>query len=380
MTNLRIPSKALLLKSLILCLCFSIANSTNITLTVLNSLASTVNESSGFHYHGANDMWTHNDSGGSPKLYRLNSSGSVTKTITVSNTTNVDWEDITTDSARTKMFVGDFGNNNNNRTNLKIYIIPHPSTVSGTTVSAQTINFTYPDQTVIPSPITNWNFDMEGFIHYRGMIYLFSKCGGNPLSLYTKLYSMPDSAGTYTATLIDSFYTGTRITSATVSPDGESIILLGNNNIHIFRNWTGNNFLSGNFYDLSETNGWTQKEACSFRTSTDLLITDENTGAGNFVYLADLSQWLPVLTSTQTLEAKVDFSLWPNPAHHQLKVKNEIQGAMLSILDAQGKIVLEESLNTGETALNISHLSTGVYMVMLRNKVAIISRKKIVVQ
>ncbi|MBK9026208.1 MAG: hypothetical protein IPL69_20290 [Saprospiraceae bacterium] len=56
---------------------------------------------------------------------------------------NSDWEDLTSDCSRTYMFIGDFGNNACDRTNLHIYRTPYPSTVSGTTVTAEAINFTY---------------------------------------------------------------------------------------------------------------------------------------------------------------------------------------------------------------------------------------------
>ncbi len=67
-----------------------------------------------------NRLITHNDSGGMNALYEINTgTGNISRTVTIQNATNVDWEDICTDNDY--IYIGDFGNNNGNRTNLKIY-------------------------------------------------------------------------------------------------------------------------------------------------------------------------------------------------------------------------------------------------------------------
>ena len=53
-------------------------------------------------------------------LYELNvTNGNVSRTVTIQNAANVDWEDICTDDDY--IYIGDFGNNSGNRTNLRIY-------------------------------------------------------------------------------------------------------------------------------------------------------------------------------------------------------------------------------------------------------------------
>ena len=68
------------------------------------------------------------------------------------------------------------------------------------------------------SEIPWMNFDAEGFFQRNGLLYIFSKSDGSAVG-YTKLYTIPDQPGTYTATLIDSFYTNDRITSADINSD-----------------------------------------------------------------------------------------------------------------------------------------------------------------
>ena len=82
------------------------------------ALPGSLNESSGAIFFN-NRLITHNDSGGEAKLYELDTiSGIIEREVTILNATNVDWEDITQDE--TSIYIGDFGNNNGNRTDLKI--------------------------------------------------------------------------------------------------------------------------------------------------------------------------------------------------------------------------------------------------------------------
>ncbi len=91
-------------------------------------------------------MITHNDSGGEPKLYEVDTlTGNVTREVLIQNATNKDWEDICHDE--TYIYIGDFGNNNNYRTDLKIYRITIEDYLNRDTVEADVIAFNYQDQT-----------------------------------------------------------------------------------------------------------------------------------------------------------------------------------------------------------------------------------------
>ncbi|MFI5220229.1 MAG: hypothetical protein ACHQNT_12150, partial [Bacteroidia bacterium] len=109
-------------------------NTTNVTITDKTNLSTPLlDETSGIEFL-ANKLWTHNDSGNSNDIYRVDtSSNTVFQTVHISNATNVDWEDIT--YGNDYLFVGDFGNNNGNRQNLKIYRI-HKNNLSDTATTA----------------------------------------------------------------------------------------------------------------------------------------------------------------------------------------------------------------------------------------------------
>lgn len=85
---------------------------------VVNALPQAVNETSGLIYWNGG-LWTHNDSGNPPELYKLDTlSGQILQTIIISGVQNIDWEDIAQDE--THIYIGDFGNNAGNRTDLKV--------------------------------------------------------------------------------------------------------------------------------------------------------------------------------------------------------------------------------------------------------------------
>ena len=78
---------------------------------------------------------THNDSGNNANLFEIDSlSGNLLRTISISNATNIDWEDITEDENH--IYIADIGNNNGNRIDLKIYKILKSDFKKSTSVSA----------------------------------------------------------------------------------------------------------------------------------------------------------------------------------------------------------------------------------------------------
>ena len=328
------------------------------------TLPSCLVESSGLDHTGGTHFWSLNDSG-SPEIYRIASDGSLTRTVTITNASNRNWEDLAHDAGRNYMYIGDFGNNNCDRTNLRVYRIPYPSQVASNTIAAEEIRFSYPDQRAFPSP---WmNFDSEGFFHFNGKLYIFTKTDGSAVG-YTKMYSIPDHPGTYVATLIDSFYTNDRTTSADISPNGTSVVLISNTHIHLFRNFSGDNFFHGQHTQINISGGWTQKEAVTFSSNSEIYLTDENTGNGNHLYYINLSSWIPapsISTGIADLNQS-SASLYPVPANEYVNVsfKNmNSQNIRISLFDLTGKTVFDGTVENPliPFTINTSEFPAGVY-------------------
>ena len=121
-----------------------------------------------------NTVITHNDSGNSNQLFDINTTdGSITRTVTISNATNVDWEDLAYDD--TYIYIADIGNNTGSRTDLKIYRVLRSDYVNNTSVIAEIINYSYSNQVDFTPSAFATNFDAEALIHFNNKLYIFTK-------------------------------------------------------------------------------------------------------------------------------------------------------------------------------------------------------------
>lgn len=116
----------------------------NLSLTKVTSLGQEVAETSGL-LNVDGRIFTHNDSGNKAELYELDTvSGAVKRKIVVTNASNNDWEDLSSDDHF--IYIGDFGNNRGDRKNLRIYRVSREQLLSSENIQADTINFIYDDQ------------------------------------------------------------------------------------------------------------------------------------------------------------------------------------------------------------------------------------------
>ncbi|MFC5270474.1 SdiA-regulated domain-containing protein [Adhaeribacter terreus] len=226
-----------------------------------------VAESSGFAWaDDAGTLWTHGDGGGTNTLYKVDLKGNLLEAKTIPNTINEDWEDITKDKSG-NLYIGDFGNNNNKRRNLRIFKINFQDTSH-----VDTIQFRYEDQQEFPPQKKDRNFDSEAFFWHNGKLYLFSKDRGR--EELVKVYELPDQPGNYVAKKVDELQMNSMITGADVSPDGKHFALLGYGKIYLFE-LTGNKLFDGKKYCIPVGKSG-QAEALVFENNKDLIFSNEN--------------------------------------------------------------------------------------------------------
>jgi hypothetical protein len=93
--------------------------------------------------------------------------------------------------------------------------------------------------------------------------------------------------------------------------------------------------------------------------------TDESTlGLGTFSW----SQ-LPGCVQLGTFETEVEaLLLYPNPAINQVTIQNPVVEGLLAIYDSNGKWVNEYLLSTEKNTIDISALSKGLYLLVLKNQ------------
>lgn len=270
---------------------------TSETLTELYNLPKKLKEVSGITYSEKDKLfWAIEDSGNANKIYGLSSNdGGILKKITITDTPNIDWEDITKDSEG-NLYIGDFGNNDNTRNDLCIYKIDQKSLNSEEATPIYKVSFSYPEQKDFPPKKSELLFDVEGFIEYNGNFYLFTKNRSKGFDGTALVYKIPNKAGTQQATLLGKFktcdnYNHCAITSASISPDASKIVLLTHDKIFLLEGFQGDNFLKGTQKELY-LNHFSQKEAICFKDNTTLFIADEKTNkVGGKVYEVSLDKF-----------------------------------------------------------------------------------------
>jgi hypothetical protein len=256
-------------------------------LNKITDLPKSLNEVSGTETtYNSNLIWMLNDSGNTPKIYGLNKKGKIKKELKLKAKNN-DWEDLTSDESG-NLYIGDFGNNTNERKNLAILKINASSLKDDKKLDVKRISFQYPDQTKFPPKKKKMHFDCEAFFYYNNYFYLFTKSRVKANFGKTNLYRVPVESGNHVAEFIGSFNSCDNsecwITSADISDDGKTVVLLSPKSVFVFTNYTLDNFFSGHVkqydFDLSS-----QKEGICFKDNNTLYITDEKAhGAGGNLY------------------------------------------------------------------------------------------------
>ncbi len=78
---------------------------------------------------------------------------------------------------------------------------------------------------------------------------------------------------------------------------------------------------------------------------------------------------------------KNNFSFYPNPASSNLNIKNETVINTISILDINGRVVLNNpAINNRITSIDVSELNAGIYFIQLTDEKGLISTQKFVKQ
>jgi hypothetical protein len=253
-----------------------------VSVSLIHTLPGLLTESSGLCYTEGN-LWTFGDSGNPNALFKIDTiSGAILQVVTIQNYPNEDWEDITADSSF--IYVGDFGNNDGNRKDLRIIRIKKSdlnSTSSQVSINADAISFSYADQQNF-NVNSNTNFNCEALVAIDSSLYIFTKDGGD---LQTRCYKLPKDTGTYSVSPISTFNTQGKITSAAYNPVTKELALGGYMNrkvfpfIWFFKGYSGDNFFEGAAIRESLTTKSTpwQTEGIDYKSSGQLFLSCEST-------------------------------------------------------------------------------------------------------
>lgn len=259
-------------------------------LEVKARLPKILEEVSGIQYDEKRDaFWMLNDSGHKPSVYLVNELGVILRELKI-DANNTDWEDLTMDTEG-NLYIGDFGNNANDRKDLHILKIKKEDLESNRKVAVEKIYFSFPEQKKFPPKKKKRYYDVEAFFEWNGSFYIFTKSRvKNKIGktfLY-KLHNIQDYKpakiyGVFNAQLIADFTACPEkncwITSADISYDGEKVVLLNHKSAWVFTNFRDDDFFSGTIKEYPFGHE-SQKESIAFKNDSTLYMADEASNYG----------------------------------------------------------------------------------------------------
>jgi hypothetical protein len=167
-------------------------------------------------------LWVHNDSGDTARVFAIAKTGATVRQYALGGANAVDWEDIaiaTNSTGPARLYLGDIGDNAENRTSIAVYSIdePDPNTDTRASIPATTLTLTYPDgahnaEAMFVDPVSH-------------ELYIVTKA----LSGTSEVYRTPNTDLQGAATLVHvgtlQLGLGELVTAGDISEDGSAIAL-----------------------------------------------------------------------------------------------------------------------------------------------------------
>ncbi|MEH6681320.1 MAG: T9SS C-terminal target domain-containing protein [Sediminicola sp.] len=193
-----------------------------LTVVEKGAMPALAQESSGLIFLG-NKLVTHNDSGNAPQLMEIDTTSlQITRTVTILNAENIDWEDIAQDNQY--IYIGDIGNNNGNRRDLKIYKVSKSDFALQDGLQAEEIRFSYSDQVDFVAAPNASDWDAEAlFVLGDQLVVLTKQWNGQD----TVAYSLPKDPGTHVASRVGELAVGGLVTGASYNEATEMLYIIG---------------------------------------------------------------------------------------------------------------------------------------------------------
>jgi hypothetical protein len=341
---------------------------TDYPLTQVAIMPDVLEENSGLAFFN-NMLWTHTDAAGEDKLYRIDTTtAEITKEVIIATADNHDWEELA--QSDTHIFIGDFGNNDGNRTDLRIYRVSKADLENELVVNADLIEFSYADQTDFTLMNNANNYDCEAFFYLEGNLHLFSK---NWIDFQTRHYVIPAEPGTYEAQVIDEFPANCLVTGADIDEEGTIVLLgyttAGTNILWLFFDYPTGNLFGGNKRRISLGNSLdnSQTEGIVFSGAGRGFISAEEFSILPARLLKfETKQWTSnTMTSINDISQQIDFQAFPNPTKDLLTVSSEFKMNKIELRDEMGRLVFEEKNDTFETQISMFDLPKGMYFLRI---------------
>lgn len=343
----------------------------------ISILGQSLSETSGLLYLNG-EFITFNDSGGEAELYEIDTAdGGVQRTVVVQNATNVDWEAITADDDY--IYIGDIGNNNGTRTNLKIYKISITDFENSNTVTAEVISFAYTNQTTFVSEPNATRFDSEAMAVVNSDLILFSKNWKENVCRY---YSIPTTAGSYSVSPIDSIQTIGKVTGAVYLPSKTQLFLVGyaiEPFVHTLKNIVGTDLVNAT------------QHSCVLDVANSIQVEGVCATNDRVFYSSEYFSFSTIELEGDFGEITYAFSLGvvENPSV-QIKVRNsetdfyfetdKFKIKHVDVFDTLGKVQFSSKSNTKSLVLSKNQFKKGCYIIQLSLSDNKVERIKVIIE
>lgn len=236
-------------------------------------LSEGLSEISGIEFLDDSTLVAINDGGNEPLIYLLDLNGKIQGVVKVENAQNRDWEDLTVDDEY--LYIGDIGNNVNNRRDLVIYRVKISEVIEKKSVQAEKITFNFKEQTAFPPDRAEKHYDAEALAFHNDTLYVFTKDRARPSKGTALVYKVPAKPGDYTVLKSAEIYIGkggllTDALTAADYVDGE-FFLMTYNRVLIKKE------VKGEFVGDEKINfkTYSQKEALVVKSKMEMYVADE---------------------------------------------------------------------------------------------------------
>lgn len=120
---------------------------------------------------------------------------------------------------------------------------------------------------------------------------------------------------------------------------------------------------------------------CAMSTKYDYSITENSDGTLTLYMENDI--FMSAVYTTQLLFTEEfnynNFSIYPNPVKDKLTFENpDLKITQIQITDAEGKLILEQKINSVKTEIDFSALSKGIYFIRIESDGKIIKTEKVI--
>ncbi|AWM14159.1 hypothetical protein DI487_10075 [Flavobacterium sediminis] len=220
-----------------------------------------------------NKLYLVEDSNNEAVIWVFHTDGTLSGKIEVKGFENRDWEALTRDEEG-NLYIGDFGNNDSDRKDLRILKINKKELNRNEVVPSQVTTFNYPEQKHFPPKKKKKSFDAEAFIVKGDVFWLFTK-NKNGIS---HVYQIPNRPGNFKAILTDTLALSVKdkpvmVTDAAFNTRTQTLVLLGHSVLFTMQLKT-DRFPSEAVTSTVKLNT-SQKEGICFGSNETLFMVDE---------------------------------------------------------------------------------------------------------